>query len=77
MQKLYQELAEILEVDEVDPDQKLEEFETWDSLAALSLVASVRTNFGVAITSEDLARVKTPADLEALVAARTSANSKG
>jgi acyl carrier protein len=70
VEKLYQELAEILEVDEVDPSRKLEEFETWDSLAALSLVASVRTNFGVTITSEDLARAKTPADLEVLIASR-------
>jgi acyl carrier protein len=77
VEKLYQELAEILEVDEVDPSRKFAEFETWDSLAALSLVASVRSNFGVVITSEDLSRAKTPADLEALIVSRTSANSKG
>jgi acyl carrier protein len=77
VEKLYQELADILEVDEVNPSQNFADFETWDSLAALSLVASVRSNFGVVITSEDLARAKTAAGLEALIASRTSANSKG
>ena len=77
MERLYQELAQILEVDEVDRNRKLQEFETWDSLAALSLVASVRTTFGVTITSEDLARAKTPADLEALIASRRSPATKG
>jgi len=75
--KLYQELAEILEVDEVDPGRSFEEFETWDSLTALSLVASLRSNFGVVITSNDLAQAKTPAGLEALIASRKSPDSKG
>ena len=67
MNKLYQELADILEVDSVEPNQTLEEFETWDSLAALSLVVSVRANFGVTIDSADLRRAKTIKDLEQLV----------
>jgi acyl carrier protein len=70
MQKFYQDLAEILEVDEVLPSQPLRAFETWDSLAALSVVTSVRSNFGVTLTSDDLRRTTTVADLEQLVNAR-------
>lgn len=67
MTKLYQELAEILEVDEVHPSQLFQTFEAWDSLAALSLVVSVRSNYGVIITTEDLRRATTVAELEQLV----------
>ena len=72
MNKLYTELQEILEVDEIDPSQVLLDFEAWDSLAALSLVASVRSNFGVTLTGEDLRRAVTVGDLETLVLSRRS-----
>ena len=77
MNKLYMELQEILEVDEIDPSQVLLEFEAWDSLAALSLVASVRSNFGVTLTGEDLRRAVTVGDLEKLVLSRHSADNAG
>lgn len=67
MTKLYQELAQILEVDEVHPGQELLGFETWDSLAALSLVVYVRDTYGVIITTADLRSATTVADLEQLV----------
>jgi acyl carrier protein len=72
MNKLYVELQEILEVEEIDPSQVLADFEAWDSLAALSLVASVRSNFGVTLTGEDLRRAATVGDLEKLVLSRYS-----
>jgi acyl carrier protein len=67
MTKLYQSLAEILMVDEVHSDQELQGFDEWDSLAALSLVVSVRTNYDVVITTADLRRITTVGDLEKLV----------
>ena len=67
MEKLYQELAKILEVDEVHGSEELRGFDAWDSLAALSVVVFVRGNFNVTITSEDLRRAVTVADLEQLV----------
>jgi acyl carrier protein len=70
MDKLHQALADILEVDEVRSDQELQAFEGWDSLAALSLVVSVRDNFGVIITTSDLREAKTVGDLERLVLSR-------
>lgn len=67
MDKLHQALADILEVDDVQSDQELQAFEGWDSLAALSLLVSVRDNFGVVITTSDLRQVKTVGDLERLI----------
>ena len=73
MEKLYLDLAEILEVDVVHPGQELEGFESWDSLVALSLVVSVRASYGVVITTEDLRRAKTVADLEQLIRSKQQA----
>lgn len=70
MDKLHKALADILEVDEVQSDQELQAFEGWDSLAALSLLVSVRDNFGVVITTSDLRQAKTVGDLERLVLSR-------
>jgi acyl carrier protein len=75
METLYNELREILEVDEVNPDQILADFETWDSLAALSLVASVSANYGVTLSRGDLRSVTTVGDFENLV--RSRRDSKG
>jgi acyl carrier protein len=70
MNKFYQELAEILEAEQIDPARELSSFETWDSLAALSITASVRASYGVVLTSDDLKRAKTAADLESVVRSR-------
>ena len=70
METLYNELREILEVDDVNADQILADFETWDSLAALSLVASVSANYGVTLSRGDLRSVTTVGDLENLVRSR-------
>jgi acyl carrier protein len=75
METLYQELREILEVDEINADQVLADFETWDSLAALSLVASVSANYGLTLSRGDLRQVTTVGDLENLV--RSRRDSKG
>ena len=39
MEKIYDELAELLEVDLVKDDDVLDEFECWDSLTVLSIIA--------------------------------------
>jgi acyl carrier protein len=74
MNKFYEELAQILEADQVEPAQELASFETWDSLAALSITASVRATYGVVLTSDDLKRSRTAGDLADLVSSRTSAS---
>lgn len=67
MANLFEALAEILEVDELDPSRPLRDYEAWDSLAALSVVASMKTNFGVTISTAELQSTKTAAELERLL----------
>jgi acyl carrier protein len=70
MKNLYINLAEILEVDEVQPGAILKEFENWDSLTVLSILAMLGASYGVNLTARDLSQTATSADLAALVANR-------
>jgi len=67
MDNFLEKLAEILEVDEVKPDDILRDFEAWDSLSVLSILAMLDSDYGVNLAATDLAGVKTGADLLALV----------
>ncbi|MFZ4395734.1 MAG: acyl carrier protein [Kiritimatiellia bacterium] len=63
MQELYTKLADILEVDEVKPQDVLRNFESWDSLAALSIIATANAMFGVTLSGEELRQIKTAGEL--------------
>ena len=67
MKSFYVELAEVLEVDEVKPDDVLLDFETWDSLTELSVLATVDASYGVNLTAADLRNLKTVGELVAKV----------
>ena len=43
-----------LEVNDIKEDMKLEEFEEWDSLSKLSLMALVKKHFGKKLTQEEI-----------------------
>lgn len=63
MDKFLEEMAEILEVDAVQPADTLEAFESWDSLAALSVAALADDAFGVTMTSQEINEAATVEDL--------------
>ncbi|MGA2541411.1 MAG: acyl carrier protein [Verrucomicrobiota bacterium] len=70
MENFHVKLAEILEVDEVHPDDVLQEFENWDSLTVLSVLAMLDANHGVNLTAGELRQMKTAAELAAAVESR-------
>lgn len=67
MDKFYTDLADLLEVDEIDPAHALEDYENWDSLTIISLIAMLDSDFGVNMTAKDIGEFKTPAELFAEV----------
>jgi len=67
MDEFYKKLAEILEVDEVNENSQLESFTAWDSLGVLSAIAMIDSQYGVHLTSLDLAGIKTIDELWRLV----------
>lgn len=66
----YERLADILDVDEVKPDDVLREFSEWDSLTVLAVLAMAHSRYGVAIGSEEMRSVVTSSDLARLLAAK-------
>lgn len=72
MTDLYPKLAELLEVDTVQPTDVLEKFEMWDSLTVLSVLSLLDSEYGVNLTAQDLRATKTAGDLVELVSSRQS-----
>lgn len=67
-QDLCNEIAEIMEVDaEINETTDLTQFEEFDSLAIMSLVALINSKFGKRIPGTQLKAIKTPSELIALI----------
>jgi acyl carrier protein len=65
--KFYEQLAQILDIEEVQPENVLKGFETWDSLAILSVLAMADSTYGASIKAEEIRSVVTAAELANLV----------
>ena len=57
------ELANILDVDAVDDTANLRDYQSWDSLAVLSIVALADSKFGFTLRFQDVKSLVTVADL--------------
>ena len=68
--EFYQKLAEILDVEEVKPEDVLKSFDVWDSLAILSVLAMADAKYGVSIKAEEIRSVVSAEDLARLVEAK-------
>ncbi|MGK0447098.1 MAG: acyl carrier protein [Polaribacter sp.] len=51
-QELLTKLEEILEVDQLDLSLKFQDFDEWDSLTSLSLIAMVDSDYKITITNK-------------------------
>ena len=67
MDKFIEELADILEADELNDDDVLEEFEEWDSLSILSIIALVGRMYNKTVSVADVKAAKTVGGLKELV----------
>lgn len=70
MDNLIRQMIEIFEVDSVDPDDVLRNYEMWDSLSVITLIAALDTDYGITIDADDLSEIVTAADLFAFVEAK-------
>ncbi|HUA67538.1 MAG TPA: acyl carrier protein [Candidatus Saccharimonadales bacterium] len=68
--EFYQRLAEILDVEEVKPENVLKDFDGWDSLAILSVLAMADAKYGVSIKADEIRSVISAQDLANLVEAK-------
>lgn len=72
---LFQPMASLLDVtpESLTLDTSLSKFDTWDSLAKVSLLTVVHELYGITLEADDLDKIDTPADLVDLIHARRSA----
>jgi acyl carrier protein len=73
MHNIYHQLAEILEADQVNPEDILIKFDYWDSLTVLSILAMFDANYGVNLTAADVRAMQTAGELVAAVELRKQA----
>ena len=55
MEELVLKLAEILEVDELDLSKKFSDYDEWDSLAGLSILAMLDSDYNTTMSGKDIA----------------------
>lgn len=70
MQEFCKLVAEILEIDELMPNDLLSDFEGWDSLSVLSFVAMADSKFGVKLSGDEVRTCETPHALFEMVERR-------
>ena len=63
METIYEKLADILEVEEINESEILESFDSWDSLTAFSIIALADSDYGISLSAEKLKSFKTVGDL--------------
>lgn len=54
MEELVAKLAELLEVEELDVKQRFTDYEEWDSLAALSVLAMLDSDYHTSMKAADI-----------------------
>ena len=62
-EELLNKIAEILDVDHVNMNDSLKDFEEWDSLTRLSIIAMSHSDYNKKITNEILNNLQTVEDL--------------
>jgi acyl carrier protein len=62
MNNLEKQIAEIFEVESLDTTRNFVDFDEWDSLAALSILAILDSDYGLNLTQKELEEFPTVAD---------------
>ena len=62
MNELIEKIAEILEEDTVDTSKKFTDYEAWDSLAALTLIATLDSDYKKTMRTNEILSYETIGD---------------
>ena len=54
MEELLEKLAEILEVEDIDVNKKFTDYEEWDSLCGLSIIAMLDSDYGMTMKNKEI-----------------------
>jgi acyl carrier protein len=67
MDEFMEQMADIFEVDAVDLNDNLEDFDAWDSLTQLTIISLADENYGVTVSARELRDAKTIGGLKKLL----------
>jgi len=67
MDKFLEQIADILEEDRVNLNDKLVDFDAWDSLAQLSIIALSDEEYGVTISATEIREAETVDGIKKLI----------
>ncbi len=73
MENFLIQMAEIMEVDNLNPTDELSSFEAWDSLTTLSIIALSDSEYNVSLTNLEIANSATIEGLYKLILAKQDA----
>jgi acyl carrier protein len=73
MENFLIQMAEIMEVDNLNPTDELSSFEAWDSLTTLSIIALSDSEYNVSLTNLEIANSTTIEGLYKLILAKQDA----
>lgn len=70
--QFFEKLREVLDADDkiIALDDKFRDYEEWDSLANLSLIATIDDEYGVVIPNDEFKKIETVGELIQAIEAR-------
>ena len=63
MEEFLEQLVEVLEREDIDPEDEFRDYEEWDSLAYLSVIAMIDDNYDMVIPGEEFAKLNKVIDI--------------
>jgi acyl carrier protein len=63
MEQFLEQLVEVLEREDIDPEDEFRDYEEWDSLAYLSIIAMIDDNYDMVIPGEEFAKLNKVIDI--------------
>ena len=63
MEEFLEQLIEVLERDAIDADDEFRDYEEWDSLAYLSVIAMIDEEYDIVIPGEEFANLNKIIDI--------------
>ena len=67
MKNFREKLLDIFEVEAINENDVLKDFDSWDSLTLLTIIATVDSEFGITMNASDLNELDTIKDLIAFI----------
>ncbi|HUV84679.1 MAG TPA: acyl carrier protein [Methanosarcinales archaeon] len=67
MKEFNKLLSEVLEIDEINDEQRFEDIEGWGSLSRLCILATVEDHYKISITDKDILNAGTVGNLKKLI----------